>query len=113
MGFRVTPGAPSRFRKWSIAKMVSQSRRDLQGAATLQLDRDSHSFLKRHNCGRADYGNVGHDCDSCLLWVQLPPATLISRKENCRALGVQRNAIHEQILSLPVRCGDGCEKCGG
>ena len=27
------------------------------------------------NCGRADYGNVGHDCDSCLLWVQLPPAT--------------------------------------
>ena len=65
------------------------------------------------NCGRADYRNVGHDCDSCLLWVQLPPATLISRKENCHALGVQRNAIHEQILSFPVRCGDGCEKCGG
>ena len=30
------------------------------------------------NCGRADYGKVGHDCDSCLLWVQLPPATPIA-----------------------------------
>lgn len=30
------------------------------------------------NCGRADYRNVGYDCDSCLLWVQLPPATPIA-----------------------------------
>jgi hypothetical protein len=72
-----------------------------------------HSFLKRPNCGRADYRNVGHDCDSCLLWVQLPPATPIEGKESCHALGVQRNASREQILSCPVRFGDGCEKRGG
>jgi len=27
------------------------------------------------NCGRADYRKVGHDCEACLLWVQLPQAT--------------------------------------
>ena len=35
----------------------------------------SSSDLGCSSCGRADYGKVGHDCDSCLLWVQLPPAT--------------------------------------
>jgi hypothetical protein len=61
-----------------MAVAVSTSHAPVAQAAEQLIRNQQRGFSSNSGCsrcGRADYGKVGHVCATCLLWVQLPPAT--------------------------------------